>query len=128
MTDTTEIHDLLRRMTEAWNSGDAAAYAGQFTPDAEYVSWLGTRDTGRAAIEATHRFLFEGPLKGVKMASDDHAAPPDIRYLAPDVALVVVDGGKPEHAPQASVVVLTAVREDGRWRLASFQNTRKTTS
>ena len=125
-TDTAQIHDLLRRMTEAWNAGDAAAYADQFTEDAEYISWLGTRDTGRAAIEATHSFLFAGPLKGVKLDSGDAASGVRVRALAPDAALVVVDGGKPEHAPVASVITCTVVRQDGRWRFASFQNTRKT--
>jgi uncharacterized protein (TIGR02246 family) len=122
---STEINELLRGMTDAWNRGDAAAYAEAFTQDADYISWMGTRDTGRAAIEATHRFLFAGPLKGVKMTGGDDASSLDIRYLSPDVALVIADGGKPEHAPVASVVTLTAVRTDGHWLFASFQNTRK---
>ena len=122
----TEIHDLLRDLTDAWNRGDATAFASVFTEDADYISWLGTRDRGRAAIEATHRFLFAGPLKGVKMTGGDGTVPLDIRYLAPDVAIVIADGGKPEHAPVASIVTLTAVRANGEWRFASFQNTRKT--
>lgn len=125
-TDTTAIHDLLREMTEAWNAGDATAYAELFTKDAQYITWMGTRDDGRAAIEATHQFLFNGPLKGVRMESGGSDSSPDIRYLTPDVALVTVDGGKPEHAPVASIVTFTAVRTDGQWRFASFQNTRKT--
>ena len=125
-TDTDQLKDLLRRMTEAWNAGDATAYAEVFTKDAQYISWLGTRDDGKAAIEATHRFLFAGPLKGVRMENGDSGLSLDIRYLTTDVALVIADGGKPEHSPVASVVSLTAVRTDGRWRFASFQNTRKT--
>jgi uncharacterized protein (TIGR02246 family) len=125
-TDTAEITDLLRRMTQAWNTGDAGAYAEVFTKDAQYISWLGTRDDGIAAIEATHRFLFAGPLKGVRMDSGGSGASVDIRYLTRDIALVIADGGKPEHAPAASIVTLTAVRTDGRWLFASFQNTRKT--
>lgn len=125
-TDNTEIRDLMRRMTDAWNAGDAAAYAAQFTQDADYITWMGTRDSGSAAIEATHRFLFEGPLKGVRMSSGGETSTLDIRYLTPDVALVIVDGGQPEHAPVASVVTFAAVRTDGHWRFAYFQNTRKT--
>lgn len=123
---STEIHDLLRTMTDAWNRGDATAYADVFTEDADYISWLGTRDSGRAAIEATHRFLFGGPLKGIKMTTGDGTEPLEIRYLTPDVAIVIADGGKPEHAPVASIVTMTAVRTNGQWRFASFQNTRKT--
>lgn len=125
-TDTAQITDLLRRMTEAWNAGDAGAYAALFTKDAQYISWLGTRDDGIAAIEATHRFLFAGPLKGVRMDSGGSGSSVDIRYLTKDVALVIADGGKPEHAPVESIVTLTAVCTEGTWLFASFQNTRKT--
>lgn len=117
-----DIEHLLAKMTDAWNAGDASAYAEVFTVDAQYISWLGTIDKGRAAIAATHDFLFTGPLKGVPMAG---ASELDIRYLTPDVALVTADGGKPEHAPVASVVTLVAVRQDDRWLFTSFQNTRK---
>ncbi|GAA1679145.1 hypothetical protein GCM10009765_30460 [Fodinicola feengrottensis] len=125
-TDTSQIQDLLRQLTAAWNKGDATAYAALFAENADYISWLGTRDSGRAAIEASHSFLFNGPLKGVKMPSDGADASLDIRYLTPDVALVIADGGKPDHAPVTSVVTLTAVRANTGWRFAFFQNTRKT--
>lgn len=118
-----DIEDLLATLTDAWNGGDATAYAEQFTVDAQYISWLGTRDVGRAAIKATHDFLFHGPLNGVKLADGGE---PDIRYLTPDVALVTAEGGKPEHSPVASIVTPVAVRQDDRWRFASLQNTRKT--
>jgi uncharacterized protein (TIGR02246 family) len=118
-----DIEHLLAKMSDAWNAGDAAAYAEVFTVDAQYISWLGTVDKGRAAIAATHDFLFNGPLKAVKMQGGGEV---DIRCLTPDVALVTADGGKPEHAPVASVVTLVAVRTDDRWLFASFQNTRKT--
>lgn len=124
-TDTAPIQDLLRRLTETWNDGDATGYAGLFTEDADYISWMGTRDTGRTAIEDSHRFLFNGPLKGVKLTIGEGFAP-TIRHLTPDVALVIIEGGRQEHAPVTSVITLTAVRRDGRWRFASFQNTRKT--
>ncbi|MEU5696156.1 SgcJ/EcaC family oxidoreductase [Actinosynnema sp. NPDC020468] len=122
MSDTTEIRDLLTRLTDAWNAGDATAYAELFTQDADYITWLGTRDTGRAAIEATHRFLFDGPLKGSRLTGTADSTL-DIRHLAPDAALVITDGGRAE---QASVITLTAVRQEDGWRFASFQNTRKT--
>ena len=118
-----DIEHLLSRMSAAWNAGDAAAYSEVFTEDAQYITWLGTVDRGRGAIAATHEFLFNGPLKGVLMEGPGEV---DIRYLTPDVALVTADGGKPQHAPVASIVTLVAVRRDGRWLFASFQNTRKT--
>lgn len=43
------------------------AYRG--TADATYVSFNGEVMLGRGAIEDTHRFLFEGPLRGSWMTS-----------------------------------------------------------
>lgn len=123
--DSTEIHELLRRTVEAWNSGDAAAFAQQFTLSAEFISWRGNRDTGRVAIEARHRLLFDGPLKGARM-DRGMGSSVDITYLTPDVALVIADGAKSANEPTELVITLTAIREDDRWRFASFHNTQKT--
>ncbi|GII63426.1 hypothetical protein Skr01_35110 [Sphaerisporangium krabiense] len=128
-TATAEIHDLLRRMTDAWNAGDARAYAGQFTEDADYITFFGMRMTGREAIEQSHRALFEGPLKGVKLTgSASGPAAPSIRFLRPDVAVVIASGGSTldgRPAPERdSIISLTAVREPDAWRFAAFQNTR----
>ncbi|WP_113700759.1 SgcJ/EcaC family oxidoreductase [Nonomuraea lactucae] len=60
----------LLRLNAAWNDGDAAAYAAQFTPDASYVAFNGDVVHGRAEIEKAHRFLFEGPLRGSRLVDD----------------------------------------------------------
>ncbi|HEY3503717.1 MAG TPA: SgcJ/EcaC family oxidoreductase [Actinocatenispora sp.] len=115
-----EVRQLLHDMIEAWNAGDAAAFAGCFTDSAEFVSWRGRRDTGRAAIEARHRDLFAGPLRGAWMNPDP--TPYDVTYLAPDVALVVAAGVRSTALPEALAITITAVCEGG-WRFASFHNT-----
>ncbi|MET9065639.1 SgcJ/EcaC family oxidoreductase [Streptosporangium sandarakinum] len=124
---TREIGAALGRMTNAWNDGDAAAYAGQFTEDADYVTFFGLHMTGRQAIEDSHRALFEGPLKGSRLTG---VTSPSIRFLRPDVAVVVAGGGSSlDGVPDPgrdSVITLTAVREPDAWRFASFQNTRRT--
>jgi ketosteroid isomerase-like protein len=47
-----ELRDLARLLIESWNRGDASAFAGLFTPDAEYVTGTGARVRGRQAIAA----------------------------------------------------------------------------
>ncbi|MEU6410014.1 SgcJ/EcaC family oxidoreductase [Microbispora sp. NPDC046933] len=125
-----DIHRLLDALTAAWNDADAAAFAGLFTEDADYVTYFGLRMEGRRAIEDSHRALFEGPLKGSRLGGPA-AAPPlrKIRLLSPDVALVVTTGGSALRDGTAdpgrdSIMTFTAVREDDGWRFASFQNTR----
>ena len=128
------IDSIPSRLAAAWDAGDAAAYAALFTPDATYVVFDGTVLAGAKAIEDVHRWLFEGPLRGSRMSGSRtagaDAAPPDVRYLRPDVALTLVRGGarpdgETELTPdRASVVSLVLVDTPEGWRIAAFQNTR----
>jgi uncharacterized protein (TIGR02246 family) len=120
---SAEIIRLVERMTETWNAGDAAGYAGLFTEDADYITYFGLHLEGRKAIEEVHRKLFETPIK---LAESDQA--PRIRQLTADVAVLVIGGtstmdGEPDPS-RASVITLTALRIPEGWRFASFQNTR----
>ncbi|WP_030905139.1 SgcJ/EcaC family oxidoreductase [Streptomyces sp. NRRL F-5126] len=122
MTQASSVDELLGALTTAWNAGDATAYAELFVEDADYITWFGQNMAGRPAIEAGHRALFEGPLKGSRLTSG--GTPPRIRFLRPDVAVIVTAGGAPGGTAERSVITLTAVCDEGRWRFASFQNTR----
>lgn len=122
-----EIFAVLTRLADAWNHGDATAYAGLFTEDADYVTFFGRNMPGRELIERSHRALFEGPLKGSKVACGTDA--PKVRFLRPDVAVVVIGGGSSLSggAPEPgrdSTITYVLVEEDDGWRVASFQNTR----
>ncbi|MFC5751508.1 SgcJ/EcaC family oxidoreductase [Actinomadura rugatobispora] len=123
MSVNAEIAGLLSRLAEAWNAGDATAYAAVFTDDADYIAFDGTHTRGRAAIESSHRWLFDGPLKGSTMsAPGDTAAKP----LADGPVLVIARGGTALAGgpPRDSIVSFTAVGTPEGWRFASFQNTR----
>ncbi|WP_043633227.1 SgcJ/EcaC family oxidoreductase [Nonomuraea candida] len=121
-SENAEVSALLTRLAEAWNAGDAAAYAAVFTEDADYISFDGAHSQGRESIESSHRWLFEGPLKGSTMS-----APAGTRFkrLADGAVLVISAGGTAVDGRQRdSTVSFTAVRTPEGWRLASFQNTR----
>ncbi|ANN22143.1 DUF4440 domain-containing protein [Amycolatopsis orientalis] len=127
MTESrTEVLAVLTRLADAWNEGDAAAYARLFTEDADYVTFFGMNMPGRAVIESAHRALFEGPLKGSKLAGGGE---PKVRFIRPDVAIVVAGGGssraggKPEPGRESTLTYVLVKESDG-WRVASFQNTR----
>ncbi|MFJ8917140.1 SgcJ/EcaC family oxidoreductase [Amycolatopsis sp. NPDC102389] len=118
---------VLSELADAWNDGDAAAYASHFTEDADYVTFFGMNMPGRTAIESAHRSLFEGPLKGSKLVAG--SGEPKVRFVRPDVAIVVsgggssLSGGQPEPGRE-STLTYVLVEESGGWRVASFQNTR----
>ncbi len=122
-----EVFALLARLADAWNDGDATAYARLFTEDADYVTFFGANMPGRRLIESSHRALFEGPLKGSKVSCGTDV--PRVRFVRPDVAIVVIGGGSslsggvPEPG-RDSTITYVLVEEDDGWRVASFQNTR----
>lgn len=126
---TGTVADTLDRLAAAWNAGDSAAYAAEFTPDASYVAFTGDVMNGRTAIEEVHRWLFEGPLHGSRMVGI--TVDRQVRYVRPDVAVVVTTGGvQPAEAAEltadrASVQTSTLVVRDGSWLIAAFQNTRQ---
>ncbi|UAK33620.1 SgcJ/EcaC family oxidoreductase [Nocardia asteroides] len=124
-TDESAIRDLLDRQAEAWTNGDAEAFAAVFTPDADYVTWLGSHFKGRAAIAASHVPLFEKYLKGTRLDGEIT----QFRFLTPDVAVVhgkgaVLKGKQRRTRRNTKVQTTVAVRQDGQWLLAAFQNTK----
>lgn len=127
--DRAPIDAVLARLAAAWDAGDAAGYAAQFTDDATYVVFDGTVLRGAKAIEDVHRWLFDGPLHGSKMGGAQQAPSP-VRFLRPDVAHVVIESGirpvgQADLTPdRASVVSLVLIETPSGWRIAAFHNAR----
>jgi uncharacterized protein (TIGR02246 family) len=129
------ILELGQALQDAWNRGDAAGYASLFTGDADFVAWNGSYGRGRQAIERAHRQLFDGPLAGSRMVlvdDDAQSAPPDsLRFLRPDVAIMVISGvvtldGQSASGPDHESVQTFVLSKNGAgWRVAAFQNTRQ---
>lgn len=122
--DEVEIRALLQRLNQAW--GDADAFAAVFTEDAEYVTFDGSMVKGREAIAESHRPLFEGFMRGSRLEGQA----PTVRFLTPDVALVHGKGAviqrRQQKASRRAISVQTnvVIRQDGRWQIAAFHNTR----
>ena len=129
------IFELGQALQGAWNRGDAAGYASLFTDDADFVAWNGSYGRGRQAIEDGHRLLFDGPLAGSRMvlvAEDAESAPPgSLRFVRPDVAIMVISGvvtlaGQSATGPDhQSVQTFVLTKNVNRWRVAAFHNTRR---
>jgi len=129
------ILELGKALQGAWNRGDAAGYASLFTHDADFVAWNGSRGHGRQTIEDAHRRLFNGPLAGSRMVlidDDAESAPPEsLRFVRPDVAIMVTPGvvtlaGQSATGPdRESVQTFVLIKNGNRWRVAAFHNTRR---
>jgi uncharacterized protein (TIGR02246 family) len=129
------IFELGQALQDAWNRGDAAGYASLFADDADFVAWNGSYGRGRQAIEDGHRLLFAGPLAGSRMVlvdEDAQSAPPgSLRFVRPDVAIMVISGvvtlaGQSATGPDhQSVQTFVLTKNVNRWRVAAFHNTRR---
>lgn len=123
--DEDAIRDLIDQQEKGWAAGDPEAYAGVFTPDADYVTFLGSHYRGREAIAASCAPLFRKLLKGSRL----HIEISRVRFLTPDVALVHANAtvvkrrARRRKRRNTRVNTSVAVRIDGRWRLAASQNT-----
>ncbi|MBO0801603.1 MAG: SgcJ/EcaC family oxidoreductase [Nocardiopsaceae bacterium] len=122
-------------LQDAWNRGDAAGYASLFTDDADFVAWNGTYGRGRQAIENGHRRLFAGSMADSRMVlvgDDAESEPPgSLRFVRPDVALMVIPGmvtpaGQRATGPDhESVQTFVLAKDASGWRVAAFHNTRR---
>jgi uncharacterized protein (TIGR02246 family) len=125
------IASLINAWDEAWNAGDARAYASNYTVNGELVNPLGGILDGREAIRAQHEFLFNGPFAGSTSTSEVRRTV----YLGEDARMVDLDvtltgfAGVPPGLPQVEPGVvrtrikLIVVRRDGGWKILAEQVT-----
>lgn len=124
--DERAIRDLLGRMSSAWEAGDGAAYAAEFTEDARYVAATGARSTGREAIAESHQKIFDTFFKGTRLGS---GYPAELQPVSPDAVLVHASGavlfpGEDERrVPPNGLLTMLTVRNGDAWRVASLSNT-----
>jgi len=124
LADEVAIRALIDRQVKGWDAGDSGSYASVFTPDADYVTFLGGRHKGRDEIATSYAPLLENLLKGSRL----RAQITQLRYLAPDVALIQAQAVVTKRARRWNrggdrVNTSIAVRTDDGWRLAVSQNT-----
>jgi len=125
--DEAAIKNVIVQMTEGFNKHDAEASTRMYQPDADFVSVRGEMGLGREAAEKTLRRIFETRAKTAALKTEQV----QIRFIRPDVALahvtnelsglVAADGQNLPSHRELSLRVF--VKDDGMWRLASFQNT-----
>ena len=119
-----QIERTVARMVDAWDRGDATAYASQFTEDATYVIFAGIVSHGREAIRRDHVPVLTKWKKGSRM----RVSIKSIRHISEDTAVVLSEGGFSKRAaiPLDKVQTFVFARQDsGEWLCAAFQNTKK---
>jgi uncharacterized protein (TIGR02246 family) len=124
--DEAAVRSLYLQLMEGWNQGSGEAFAAPFAENGDLVAFDGLHFKGRREIIPFQQSLFDKWLKGTRLVGQVKS----VRFLTPDVALMHVIGGtilRGETKPSPvrdSIQTLVAVRKNGEWKLAAFQNTR----
>lgn len=123
--DVAAIRQVIADVETGFNTNDAELAAKHFSENASVVTAVGTEITGRAAVLEHHRVGLAGPLADERAAYELS----DVGFLRPDVAIahkhawvLDADGARTE-SDHAMVALYVLVREQGRWWVASRQNT-----
>lgn len=125
--DRRAIKALLEALAEAWNRHDAAAYAGAFADDADYVLFDGTHSRGRRAILRLHRYLFETVLRGSQLMLEGH---PRARFINGHIAVAVIEGAivmpwqRRSKRRKRSIQTYMLVKSREGWQVAAYSTTR----
>jgi len=121
--DRQAVLDVLARLYQAWEAGDAEAFVADYIDDASVIQ-PGVYEKDREEIRTTIAAAFAGPLSGSRVA----ARPVNVRFLTGDTAIVVSEDGIifPGQGAVANERLVRAtwvlVRRDGGWRIASYHN------
>jgi uncharacterized protein (TIGR02246 family) len=108
----------------AWDAQDAKAYAELFAADGTLVGFDGTTVDGRSEIRTHLEEIFADHATGTYLARVR-----EVRLLSADVAVLravtgLVPAAQAEINPDTNAIqTMIAVRADGSWQIALFQNT-----
>lgn len=120
--DETAIRQSAEAFENAFNAGDAAAVAAQWTEKGEYVNESGERYEGRANIQQEYEKFF-AKYPGVQI----HVNVDKIKMLSPETAVAEGTstlGSEEKPATVASHYLSIYVKKNGLWQIASAHDLR----
>jgi uncharacterized protein (TIGR02246 family) len=122
----TQIEQLFENLKLAWNKGDGTLYSSYFTDDCDYIAFDGQHLEGKDENAKLHNKLFKGFLKGSKLTGKIKRT----KFITPEIVIFYAVGGvqlsfqKTEPKSRLSINTNVAIKENGVWKISSFQNTR----
>jgi uncharacterized protein (TIGR02246 family) len=123
--DERAIQAILQQIEAAWNAYDSVGIAAVFAEDANFIHIFGGQLDGRTAIEGAHRVI----LNTIYAGSHATFTLRSIRFVRPDVAVVLArmqlkfqEKNQPREIETRPTLIV--VREQEKWQIVMFQNTR----
>jgi uncharacterized protein (TIGR02246 family) len=123
-SEEATVRALYQGLLESWNRRDATAYAALFESEATVIGFDGSPMYGSGEIYATLGQIFADHITAAYIGKVR-----SLRFLGPDVAILhavvgMVPPGTSDINPAVNALqTLVAIGEDGKWRIAWFQNT-----
>jgi uncharacterized protein (TIGR02246 family) len=121
------IRALYNQMVAAYNRGDATGVAAVFVSEGAMISGDANRYITPPEIERFLSRLIARLPKGTQFIS----TVTDVRFASPDIAVLTSEGGWLFPGESAvsdknqGIQTLVALRQEGAWRAALFQRTRR---
>jgi len=128
--DRAAIQAVVDSESEAWNRGDAEAFAAHYAEDGSFTNVIGMQLYGKKGFVAQHQRIFSTIYKG----SHNTLTVGHVKFVRPDVAVVDVDsalGGFHELPPGLKAgsdgalhtkLQMVMTKENGAWWVAAFHN------
>jgi uncharacterized protein (TIGR02246 family) len=122
--EETEVRALYKQLLDSWNKRNAADFAALFEEDGNQIGFDGSQVNGRSEIESHLSGIF-----AEHKTAEYVGKVREVRFLTPDVAILravvgMVPYGQTDINPATNTIQsLVAVKQDGHWRIALFQNT-----
>jgi uncharacterized protein (TIGR02246 family) len=128
--DEAAIRSILQRQQDAWNKGDAKAFAADAEEDCLFTNIIGTPYPGRKDFEERHATIFRTVFAGSHLAIRIRTLKiitPDVAITESELALRDYKGLPPGvHASEDGVLYTELeevfVKRGSDWRMAAFHN------
>lgn len=124
--DEAAVRAVLEAQLTAWAAGDGAAFAATVTEDSDLIAFDGTHLVGRQEIASFMQMQFDTVLAGIQVVAE----PVRIRFIGDDSVVMITRGGVifpgeiEVPAERDSIQTFVLTKQDGRWLVEAFQNTR----
>ena len=123
-SDQSLIEQVVENWNRAWQTKDAKLAAQDYSDDADWTNAFGMKRKGRAEIEKILGEVFSLPFV---MAGQSETANQSIRFIKPDVALVVTRVERAgQRTPSGAELgtrqtshLRVLMKSGGRWRIVS---------
>ena len=128
--DKAAIQAIVQDEQDAWNRGDAHAFAAHFAPDGSFTNIIGMQTYGIEPFFKQHEHIFATIYKG----SHNELKLGRTQFIRPDVAVADVDSvlshfvSVPPGTPLGNDgavhtrLQLVLSKENGQWRIDAFHN------